>query len=334
MLQKLIYPSNIQNIQLPINLVESDWQRFSEWKTNEVQPAIYEYRLTNAYVSPLGLIFKNGSLVKESIFDMHKRNVNSLTFYKKILFGKVKYINESCIVGHHAWYDNYGHWNSECLPRIFALKQYHKDSVLILPEILKPYHEQILSFFDFKDVVYCKMDEVIKAKEVIFTNHTTNGFGNYRPEIFKEMVAFFKSKIVIKEYNLPNIYTLRPNAPKRRCVNEEHVLDVLKEFKFEPILMDNFTLQEQISIFCQAKNVVGVHASSFVNLMYMKPGGIVFDLIEKNHKDICFSNLANVFNIDYVLLESEGHGPEQSFRENDIEVDLKSLKINLNQFLR
>lgn len=320
-------------LQLPLNLKKEEMIRFKDWEKKDTYTEVFEYKITNTYVSPFGLLFKNGFLVKEALYEMYANTANSLTFYKKILTNKVKTINDTCIVFHHAWYENYYHWYTECLPRLFALKKYHKNSVLILPEDLKRFHHETIAFFEFKDIIYCKMTEVIKCKELIFTNFTTKGFGNHRSEIIKDMASFFQSKTTKSLSNISNIYTPRSKAPKRNCVNEKDVLAILKEFQFESIVMDDLSQMEQISLFTNAKNIIGVHGSSFVNLMYMKPKGAIFDLIEKNHKDLCYSNLANIFEINYLLIESDGVGNHSDFRDDDIIVDSLNLKKTLNIFL-
>ncbi len=333
MQKKKLFSQKEFSFKLPINIKNNEVDRFESWKVKAKNgfPEIFEYTVSNVYVSPFGLLFKNGFIIKEALYDGHK--ATPFTFYKKFLTSNVRKISETCIVFHHAWYDNYYHWYTECLPRLFILKHHHQNSVLILPEELKRFHNETIAFFDFKDIIYCSLTEIIKCKEVIFTNFTTKNFGVHRNEIMISMANYFKYRAKLSTVNIKNIYTPRTKAPKRNCVNEQEVLAILREFEFESIIMDDLSQTEQISLFANAQNIIGVHGSSFINLMYMNNKGVIFDLIEKRHKDLCYSNLAHIFGIDYVLIESEGVGNHSDFRDDDIKVNSSTLKKLLNEYL-
>lgn len=148
------------------------------------------------------------------------------------------------------------------------------------------------------------------------------------------MAAFFKSKVKVTQTVIKNIYTPRSKAPKRNCKNEQEVLALIKDYGFESFVMDDLSQSEQIELFSSEKNVMEVHGSSYVNLMYSDGSLTIFDLIERNHKDLCYSNMATIFGVDYVLVESQGVGPKENFRDNDIIVDLKSLNSYLYLYLK
>jgi capsular polysaccharide biosynthesis protein len=324
-----IFEEAHQQIQLPKGISEQNKHHYDDWLKYTELPAIYKYEVSNAYVSPYGLAFKNGRLIKEVLYDMYAKSATPYTFYKKIILRKVKTVADTCVLFHHGYYDNYYHWYTECLPRLFVLREQLKDALIILPKKLKKFHLETLQWFELKGIVYCEPDEIIKAKKLLFSNFTAKHFGTHRQEVLKEMVAYIKSKIKIQEINVPNIYTPRSSAPKRNCVNEAEVLAILKEYGFESILMDDLTQEQQISMFINAKNVAGVHGSSFVNLMYMKQGRII-DFMEKRHCDLCYSNMATIFNQEYYVQESEGAGNHTDFRDDDIIVDTNLLSKLFN----
>lgn len=325
---KLFEKTN-QIIQLPKGISDQNKSSYDGWLKYNEMPEIYQYEVSNAYVSPYGLAYKNGRLIKEVLYDMYAKSATPFTFYKKIVLRKVKTVTEPCVLFHHGYYDNYYHWYTECLPRLFVLKEHLKDALIILPKKLKKFHLETLQWFEFKGIVYCDQHEIIKTKKLLFSNFTAKHFGTHRQEVLKNMVAYIKSKIKIEEINVPNIYTPRSRAPKRNCVNEAEVFAVLNNHGFESILMDDLTQEQQISLFINAKNVAGVHGSSFVNLMYMKQGRII-DFMEKRHCDLCYSNMATIFNQEYYVLESEGAGNHTDFRDDDIIVDTDHLSKLLN----
>ena len=149
------------------------------------------------------------------------------------------------------------------------------------------------------------------------------------------MSTHFKSKVVStgKFNHLKNIYTSRSKAPKRKCVNEAELISLLKKYDFEIVVTDDLSVAEQIELFGNANNVVAVHGSSFVNGLYMKNKSVIFDLIEENHNDLCFFNIANAMDVGYVYAKCKGVGPAANFRDNDIYVDIEQLDKLLDKFM-
>jgi capsular polysaccharide biosynthesis protein len=319
----------------PLNYSTEDSDVFNDSTLDASHPPVYLFNVNNAYVSPFGVVFKNGVVEKESVYFYHHHWKNALTFYKKILLRKIVKTDKTCSVIHNGWYDNYYHWCMEALPRLFSMKDKVSQLNLILPSNLKKFHEQTLSFFNINSIIPCKEDELVFAPSVWFTSFTTKGFGQHNPGLIREMSSFFKSKIspTGKFNHLKNIYTARTKAPKRKCLNEDELIELLKKYDFEIIVPDNLTVPEQIELFGQVKNVVGVHGSSFVNSLYMKPESRIFDLIEQNHNDLCFFNMADAFDVRYVYVRCKGQGRDADFRDNDIYVDIKKLDGLLDKYM-
>lgn len=319
----------------PFNITAADGTTFNIATQQVTYPDVYLYSLENAFVSPFGMVFKNGLTVNEAIYDHHKSYKNMLTFYKKYFLGKIKRTETNCIVIHNSWYENYYHWCLEALPRLFVLKDSIDKINLILPTDLKKFHHQTMAFFDINSITYCDEHELIFTPLLQFSSFTAPGFGEHNPNLIREMSAFFKSKTQStgKFNHIKNIYTSRSATSKRKCVNEDELLHLVKKYDFEIIVPDNLTVNDQIELFGNAKNVLGVHGSSFVNCLYMKKGSVIFDLVEKDHNDFCFFNIATALDVNYVYIRSKGVGPAKEFRNNDIVVDIKNLAKLLDQFL-
>jgi hypothetical protein len=319
----------------PLNFSPENSDIFNESTLRASHPSSYLFGVRNAYVSPYGIVFRNWLVERESVYKNHRSWKNALTFYKKIFLRKIVKTEKTCTVIHNGWYDNYYHWCMEALPRLFSMKDKVPELNLILPSDLKKFHQQTLSFFNINSIIPCKEDELVYAPSVYFTSFTTKGFGQHNPSLIREMSSFFKNKIspTGKFNHIKNIYTARTKAPKRKCLNEGELIDLLKKYDFEIILPDALTVSEQIELFGQVKNVVGVHGSSFVNSLYMKPESRIFDLIEQNHNDLCFFNMADAFDVRYVYVRCKGQGRDADFRDNDINVDIKKLDGLLDKYM-
>ena len=319
----------------PLNITEADVVIFN-LATNTIKfPDVFLYTLRKAYVSPFGMVFNNGFTVNETIYAAHKSIRNIFSFYKKMVYGRIKKTDGNCVVINNSWYQNYYHWCTEALPRLFVIKDHVSNINLILPYDLSKFHLQTLDFFNIDSITYCDEHELVAAPLLHFTSYTSPGFGCHNPKLIRDMSAFFKRKTNASGHvsHSRNIYTSRSKSLKRKCINEDKLLHLLKKFDFEIVVPDNLSVIEQINLFSNAKNVLGVHGSSFVNCLFMNKDSVVFDLIENNHNDLCFFNLACALDVNYVYIRSNGVGPKQYYRDNDIIADIPNVKKLLDKFL-
>ncbi|QHT70547.1 glycosyltransferase family 61 protein [Rhodocytophaga rosea] len=298
-----------------------------------IEPS-YLCKLNHAYVSPYGIVFKNGRVVKESVYSMFTRNKNAYTFYKKILLNKVKRVSGDCLVAHNAYYDNYYHWTLEALPRIYSIREFTPQLKLLIHEQLKPFIDQYLSFFTFKEIIPIKDEELILAEKLWLPMHTAPGLQHHEP-LIREMAGFIKNSYRGNrpENSFPGkIFISRKGATFRKAVNEDEVFELLKGWGFERIAMEKLSVSEQIELFTNTHICAGIHGAGFSNSMYMTEGKLLLDIIHEDHGQDTFYNLASAFNIDYLRLDCPGVGVQKYSGSDDIKVDVSKLEqMLLNQ---
>jgi len=296
---------------------------------------IYMHQVDDAYVSAYGLAFKNGRLIKESVYCLIKQSATPFVFYKKILQGKVVRLDKECVLFHHVWYDNYYHWFTECYPRLVLMWEQLKGKCLIVNENLKRFHHESLAILPCAEIYYCKPEEVVRAKHLTFVDMPSKAFGIHHPDVVKRLQERLSVEFKLKSGAIANknIYTSRPQVGKRRCINENEVLSVLTNFGFEEVIMDDLKLKDQFELFQNVANVASVHGSSFVNGIFMPPNSLVVDMIEENHNDLCYFNLLKGLDINYLYLPSMGDGSKENFRNNDIRPNTAVLESRLEKYL-
>jgi capsular polysaccharide biosynthesis protein len=288
----------------------------------------YLCELSNAYLSPYGIVFKNGRVVKESVYSMFTNNRNAFTFYKKILFNKVKKVSGDCLVAHNSYYDNYYHWTMEALPRIFSVKEITPNLKLLIHEKLKPFIEYYLSFFSFTDIVFMKDDELVLAEKLWLPMHTAAGL-RHNEGLIRDMACFIKDKngAVSHQYTADKVFISRKKATFRRAVNEDEAFNVLRESGFQKIILEDVPVKEQIDLFKGVKVFAGIHGAGFSNLMYMNEGKLLIDIIHEEHPQDAFYNLSCAFNIAYMRVDCKGTGVHKYCGSDDIKVDVKKLEF-------
>ena len=65
------------------------------------------------------------------------------------------------------------------------------------------------------------------------------------------------------------------NLSYRELVNEGELLELMQGYGFSPVFAEDYTLEEQVSLFSQATHVTGPWGAGFINTVFCKPGVII-----------------------------------------------------------
>ncbi len=333
MQKKLLYPAQIVHRKLPLNYDEMHESKTSFIHTEETINISYLMEIKNAYVSPFGVVFKNGLVVKESVYSMFKPKSFNLSFYKKILLNKVVKIKGNCVVAHHSYYQNYYHFLLEILPRLFVLKDKAMELKLIINKNIPSFVKEYIDLFGFKEIVYIQDNEIAKVENIIFPTYLSRGLA-YNEIVMKEMALWLREKLYDTNFtNAPEkIFISRDNAKYRKTINEEEVFSFLQKKGFVKFNLDEPNIKAQVNFFKNAKYIIGSHGAGFSNLIFSQNCKTVLDIIHENHPQDCFYNLSNCFDIDYIYFQCKGTGANSYANNDDIVVDLAKFKQYYNQY--
>ena len=105
------------------------------------------------------------------------------------------------------------------------------------------------------------------------------------------------------------IYVSRINS-SRSPANELILEKLMKEIGIEIVHPEEFTFVQQITLFSSAELIIGLHGAGLTNQIWMKPGSIVFEIIDVNYFNICFEGLAVVCTHQYssILIDTVRSG--------------------------
>lgn len=294
---------------------------------NETIPPVYLLEIKNAYVSPFGIVYKNGFVVEESVYSMFKPKTFYLSFYKKLLLNKVVKINGDCIVAHNSYFQNYYHWLLEAVPRLFLLKEKATQYKLLLNANSPNFIKQYVSLFGFKEIVYLEDNYLAKVKHVTFTTFTSRGLAMYEPVIRNMVKWLFKKNEILENSNpTKNIFITRKNAKYRRLINEDEIISYLSSNGFEIVTLENLTIKEQMQLFANAKNVIGTQGAGMANMIYSTHGKMLITIIHEEHPDDAYYNQTNINNTLCYYFQSKGVGNFDYKNNDDIIVDMDKFK--------
>ncbi len=318
-----LFSSHKINYKVPDNFNDSDRGLFYEINFVNTIPSVEMITLKNAFVSNK-FVFKGLNL----FYQFTSHNKVSVGKYLKSLIKKnttsKQKINEA-ILGIQDWDHNYFHWMTETLPGIIAMYQLKKSPVLLNSNSVKVKHIiNSLSLLHIPYIVHDIFNNTAQVSKLHLINVPKVAI--YNEFLFKNMRELFFKKIEISNIKPPHrkLYISRQKARRRKILNESALIKLLKEFEFDFIYLEDYSLEEQIKILSETKVVVSSHGAGLTNIMFMNEGSTVIELKAKNNDYWCFFSLARLSKLHYNYLLCDS--VEINHRNANIEIDLLKLK--------
>lgn len=294
-------------------------------------PPIFEkinlYKFSNSYISTFGYIIHDFRVLKEGISFRHRNSISfkhvlSFMFFKK----KIK-IDSTCLSIANGWYDSYYHFTLECLPKLFLMKDFIDNSILVFPSKLSSFHMQWFSILNVHHIQFINENEVVKAKVSITSSFSSRDL-NHHDLITPDFRDWVLSKIKQKDklYNT-KIFIGRKNPKFRILLNNDDVVKMLNRYGFVYLEMEDFSVEDQISIFNNAKQIICLHGAALSNICFCKPNTKIIDLMHEDFKQWCFLKLAIILNLNYSIFTCKGNNQVDKLPgHRDILVDIDSLE--------
>ena len=219
---------------------------------------------------------------------------------------------------------------TDVLQRIIEAKNTNINIPILLPENYKNYSyiTESLKFLN-TDVVYYKTNEIKFINELYYIP-IQSATGNYN----EQLIQILRQKLLLMSNNnsktLDKIYISRKFAPKRKVVNEDALIAVLKKYNYKIICFEKMSFADQIKAANKASVMVSIHGAGLTNMMFMNDNTKVLELRMENDKtNNCYFSLASALNIDYYYLKCKG--TSDNTWDADFIVDTDKLEKLLNQ---
>ncbi len=228
----------------------------------------------------------------------------------------------------------WGHWIIESLPRLYAATKYRNDFVLLLPdrsfypanvyETLKPFESRI------RGKTYINYKHYIQPKNLFLPSCGVSK--NNHPELLREyrdfMLSHFKRKTTNNKFE--KVYITRRTDRRRKIVNENEVIALMRELGFTILNFNTLTFQEQVDVCANCKVLVSIHGSALANMLFMAEGSQVMEIRRENDEtNNWFYNLANDLKLDYHYFPAKPVDDAVETYYSDVLVDIDKLEKNL-----
>jgi len=311
---------------ISIKILTSDTKAYFKEKTLWILEKISHLRglrclspaETSQYCSALGVkitpgketIFKKGNGIKElSILSCGIGRINKYIIFTD--FGnrealldfkhtKIHY-DHAVALWSHKWLGFY-HFLAEVAPKICLLQENYGKSLdgimLCYPKINKQYEREILSLLEVPEE---------KIHDTLLSGPVTTDCLSVVP-----MPGWFKVP--------PNIDLLRrrllrepkkhsggsflylKRSGRRKCINEVDYLPELIEMGYQLVDENPRSISDQITLFRDAKVIIGPHGSAFTNMIWAPPGARIIEMVPTGFDVSYHSSLSAACCHDYKKL--------------------------------
>ncbi|WP_042846700.1 glycosyltransferase family 61 protein [Providencia rettgeri] len=252
----------------------------------------YSIHSTNEYFNNVEWLKKRIKSQRDLGFKYGKATINknkSVDFLP--LVEKPDYLDETVFVYDYPWGHNYQHWLITAVSRLFLFKKIQKKypqlKILLYSDSPK-YKRDILRILEIDESNILELSCSANFKSVIVPEFTSV-CGTYIPTR-----ALLEYQIIAHQYsNIPKVFPDRiyisrqDRNGKRPLLNRSELKHILLKYDFKEIILENYSLEEKIKIFSQAKVVCGDFSAGWGHITFCGKNTKLF-LIE--HDIYKFSN--------------------------------------------
>ncbi len=209
---------------------------------------------------------------------------------------------------------NYWHWLFDVLPRLKILEnKIHSSNIdfYLFPDLKEKFQKESLDILEipekkrlssriFRHIetdlgIAVDHPYVIKNNPSIEIQNLPNWILNYLRQKFLKIkyTKKFPDKFYIDRRDAKSNH-----SHLRKIINEKEVKEFLVTKGYSIIALSDLSFKDQINLFQNASQIVGLHGAGFANLTFCKPGTKILELKPASAGPVC-GNLAKKINLDY-----------------------------------
>lgn len=288
--------------------------------------------LNNIFLTRSGIGLKRLKLVDETIHQYKgKRTHFWLYALYQFFFKKKIHLTGNYFIIHNHWCPGYYHWITEALPRLFIVKEYLKDHILVLPDNFRQHVFDATKPLYNGEVFWIPQGKNLKVENLLIPENPPFS-GIYDKELFGTLRKIYIDSLAgrnIARRESKKIYISRSKAARRKVINEAEVINALLKKGFEILNFEDFTFWNQVAIVNNADVLVSIHGAGLSNVLFMNRGSKVVELQksteDKIEPDVLYRDFCLALDLDYSVLYCNPETEGKSIYEADIIVDVELL---------
>ena len=239
---------------------------------------------------------------------------------------------------------NYFHWLFDVLPKLYLFEQVHslkKIDYFLFPNLDLSFQKQTLRLLNInrKKCLSSIDHRHIFSDKIFVTSHpyVLNFNSKYGSRNIPDWISSWLKKRFLKfssnKFKYDKIYIdrkIKNTFNERYLINNREIRNYLTKKDFKILYLEDYSFKDQISIFKNAKIIIGLHGAGFANIVFCKKGTKIIEILNKSTGPQ-IKNLAEQNNLKYtrVIGISDKNSHEQG---GSMKISLNYLKKKLNNY--
>jgi capsular polysaccharide biosynthesis protein len=246
------------------------------------------------------LLLKDGKVIPETSYFLPEDVQNAVRVRHDALLRVVD--TKDVIVACNRVHNHYHHWMTQCLPAIdWSLRQARSENVLLLLPRLEPWQDDTLALLGHAAVPRLVPEP---GAQYLIPNAEYSEFlnGSTSFRLSRCLVATARQLADAVTPGLPAhrvIYVPCTNPYYGRIENEQELTDLLREQGVHILDRSAMTTAQRVALFRHADVVIGPHGEGLSDVMFCKPGSVLWELTPRHLQNACYNRLAQAAGLDY-----------------------------------
>lgn len=228
--------------------------------------------------------------------------------------------------------ENCWHCLYDSIPRIYSAMLARPDQKLtvLVPDFLPTPFREFLDCVlpDNFDRIYIPTGSWVKVDRLIMPSYVSRCENGFLPPDYYEYIrtcVFKKFNLAPVENPTERIYISRAQAKHRRVLNEDEIIQYLKNYGFKVVFLEKMSSREQVELLTKVEVIVAPHGAGLANTIFSGKIKMFVLYPESSPPPFFFTQCKGLGQEHYFLTHDQ-------FDENaDFEVDMSQFKEVLHQ---
>jgi GT2 family glycosyltransferase len=229
--------------------------------------------------------------------------------------------------------DNFWHWTMEILIKVIMARACGFNGYYIVPPRFNHpgFIRESLEILGISPDRVCVYDGQPWRVEQLYLPQHIEGMYHIAqyPVLIDQLRSMLLDPCTAQSYSFDRIYLARENEKQgRRVINETQLMDILFRFGFSRIVMERFSLKDQIAIAAGANCIVAPHGAGMVHCIFMPPRSTVIELFPTTYINPCMLPVVEYLEHRYFMIPSSHLSVGAN---DDFEAYLQAVEVTLKR---
>ncbi len=217
------------------------------------------------------------------------------------------------------WSTNYFHFTIETISRLKYIDCFeeYREYPLLIDKISDPKNKYLLEIVNVykHPIIEMEIQDIFIVDELVYVSSTSwvvpDGYDrSLYPVLYCKDAIFYIRELLLSKISNDKVFSQNANkvylarGNNRRLVNEDEVVDYLKNQGFLIINPDKMDLLEEIACFANASVIVSVLGAALTNIIYCREDVKIYEICPLRYQNTSYSGIADVCNLQLKRIDA------------------------------